>query len=198
MNLLRLFSSALLATAALAACAPSSDAQTASNLRVEASGRATTQVTIAARAAQGAERSAPLVVSVDYGQPHARGRVVVGTLIPYDQVWRTGANQSTTLRTDVDLELGGVRVPRGSYTLYSHLTRGGDWQLIVNRQTGQWGTQYDAAQDLARIPLRSSEVTVPAESFSITLVPAAEAPAHGSLVLAWGTIRGSVPWRALP
>lgn len=197
MKILRLFNIALLATAALAACAPSSNAQPPSNLRVEASGRATTQVTIAARGAQGADGAAPMVLSVDYGQPHARGRVVVGTLVPYDQVWRTGANQSTTLRTDVDLELGGVRVPRGSYSLYSLLTRTG-WQLIVNRQTGQWGTQYDAAQDLARIPLQSSEVAAPAESFSITLVPAAEAPAHGSLVLAWGTIRGAVPWRALP
>ncbi|MHB1222844.1 MAG: DUF2911 domain-containing protein [Gemmatimonadaceae bacterium] len=197
MKLLRLCGSALLGTVALAACAPSSDAQAASNLRVEASGRATTQVTIAARGAQGGDAAAPLVVSVDYGQPHARGRVVVGTLIPYDEVWRTGANQSTTLRTDVDLELGGVRVPRGNYSLYSLLTRDG-WQLIVNRQTGQWGTQYDAAQDLARVALQSTEAAEPAESFSITFVPATEAPAHGSLVLSWGTIRGSTPWRALP
>lgn len=199
MKLPRLFSCVLLGTAALAACAPSSQAQAASSLRVEPSGRATTRVTIAARAAEGADGAgaAPLVVSVDYGQPHARGRTVVGTLIPYGAIWRTGANQSTTFRTDVDLELGGVRVPRGSYTLYSLLSRGG-WQLVINRQTGQWGTQYDAAQDLARVAMQTSEVTVPAESFTITLVPAADAPAHGTLALAWGTLRGVVPWRALP
>lgn len=197
MKLLRLAVAAFLSTAALAACAPTSDAQAASTLRVEASGRATTQVTLAARAAPGAEAGAPMVVSVDYGQPHARGRTVVGTLIPYDQVWRTGANQATSLRTDVDLELAGVRVPRGSYTLYSLLSRSG-WQLIVNKQTGQWGTQYDATQDLARVAIESSDLAAPAESFSITLVPAAQAPAQGTLVLEWGTLRGVVPWRALP
>lgn len=197
MKLLSLISSALLGTAALAASAPTSGAQAAPTLRVEASGRAITQVTLSARPAPGAEATAPKTVKVDYGQPHARGRTVVGTLIPYDKVWRTGANQSTGLHTDTDIELGGVRVPAGSYTLYSLLSRSG-WQLIINRQTGQWGTQYDAAQDLARVALQTTEVATPAESFSITLVPAAEAPPHGSLVLEWGTLRGAVPWRVLP
>lgn len=197
MKLMSLLSSALIGTAALAACAPTSDAQPPSALRVAASGRATTQVTLTARAAEGAPAAAPMVVRVDYGQPHARGRVVVGTLIPYDEVWRTGANEATAFHTDVDLEIGGSRVPRGDYTLYSILTRSG-WQLIINRQTGQWGTQYDAAQDVARVPLQTTELANPAESLSITLVPAAEAPAHGSLTVQWGTVSGSVSWRALP
>lgn len=197
MKLLSIVSAALLGTAALAACAPTSDAQAAATLRVEASGRATSQVTLSARGAPGGEAAAPQLVQVDYGQPHARGRTVVGTLIPYDEIWRTGANQATAFRTDVDLEVGGVRVPRGNYTLYSLLSRGG-WQLVVNRQTGQWGTQYDSSQDLARIPMQVTELATPTESLQITLVPAAQTPAQGALVIEWGTVRGSVHWKALP
>ena len=185
------------ALAVLLSTAPALRAQSAAaaSLRVEPSGRATTRVSFAPRAAAESPPPAPLTLSVDYGQPHARGRQVVGQLIPYDQVWRTGANQATSLQTSVDLELGGVRVPRGSYTLYSLLSRTG-WKLIINRQTGQWGTQYDPAQDLTRVPLQVVEQE-PTESFTMTLVPAAEAPAHGALVLSWGTLRGTVPWRTL-
>lgn len=196
MKYLTVLGSALIGAASLAACAPTSDAQTTSDVRVEASGRATSQLSLSDRSAADAQ-AAPMIISVDYGQPHARGRVVAGALVPYDEVWRTGANQATVLRTDVDLELGDARIPRGSYTLYSLLTRSG-WQLIINRQTGQWGTQYDASQDLARVALRTAEVDGSAESFTITLVPAIEAPAQGSLVMSWGTLRGDVPWRVAP
>jgi hypothetical protein len=165
--------------------------------RVEPSGRATTQVTVTSRAA-GAQPAAQ-VVKIDYGQPHARGRTVAGGLVPYDQVWRTGANSSTTLTTDVDLEIGGARVPKGSYSLYSLLTRAG-WKLVVNRQTGQWGTQYDAGRDLARVDmtLRQLPAAAAAESFTMTLVPSGAAPLQGTLAMSWGTLHGTVPWRVAP
>lgn len=165
-------------------------------VRVEPSGRATAEITVTTRGPDGME-PAPLAVKIDYGQPHARGREVVGNLIPYDQVWRTGANEATALTTDVDLELGGARIPRGRYTLYSLLTRSG-WKLIVNRQTGQWGTQYDPSRDLVRVDLATKELPAPQESFAMTLVPSIEAPLRGQLVLSWGTLQGSVPWRVLP
>jgi hypothetical protein len=79
---------------------------------------------------------------IDYGRPSMRGRRIMGGLVPYGRVWRTGANAATTLVTDVDLTSAAVRVPRGTYTLYTLPTAGG-WTLIVNRQTGQWGTQYE-------------------------------------------------------
>jgi hypothetical protein len=164
-------------------------------LRVEPSGRATTEVTVTTRGPEGTKPS-PVAVRIDYGQPHARGRQVAGTLIPYDQVWRTGANEATAFITEVDLELGGARVPRGRYTLYSLLTRTG-WKLIVNRQTGQWGTQYDPSRDLVRVDLTTRELPAAQESFSMTLVPSVE-PLRGQLVLGWGTLQGSVPWRVLP
>ncbi|HEX2780117.1 MAG TPA: DUF2911 domain-containing protein [Gemmatimonadaceae bacterium] len=169
-------------------------------LRVAASGRVKTEVTLAMPRTPDQPATTPVKISVDYGQPHARGREIVGGLVPFDSVWRTGANSSTTFTTDVDLTIGGTFVPKGSYSLYTLPTRAG-WKLIVNRQTGQWGTTYDAARDLARIDLASRTLTEPRESFSITIVPAVDAPgatqppAHGQLVLSWGTTELSTDWK---
>ncbi len=177
----------------LAVAAPAAAQQQANGaVRVAPSGRATSVVTLQLPGA--ARDAAPATIRVDYGQPHARGRQVAGNLIPYDEIWRTGANQATTLHTDVDLEVGGARVPRGTYTLYSLLSRDG-WKLVINRQTGQWGTQYAQAQDLARVDMTLTRPASPAESFTMTLVPSTEAPAGGTLVLGWGDVQGSVPWR---
>lgn len=187
---------ALVATAALAT-APLGAQQPAAGLTVQPSGRATAQVAVVARRQQGAPAPTPMVVKIDYGQPHARGRAVAGGLVPYDQVWRTGANEATAFTTEVDLEIAGTRVPKGAYTLYSLLTRSG-WTLILNRQTGQWGTQYDQGQDLARVDLQTKVLVAPQESFSVTLMPAAATPAQGTLILSWGTLHGSVPWRVAP
>ena len=167
----------------------------AAGMRVAASGRATTQLTVQSRA-PGAESPTNHLVRIDYGQPHARGRDVAGGLIPHDEVWRTGANEATSLTTEVDLEIGDLRVPKGSYTLYSFLTRDG-WRLAVNRQTGQWGTQYDAAQDLGRVDMTLRQLQEPRESFTMTLVPSGDSPLAGTLVLSWGTVQGTVPWRVV-
>jgi hypothetical protein len=145
----------------------------------------------------------PAVIRIEYGQPHARGRVVMGSsLVPMDSVWRFGANLATHLTTDVDLELGSVRVPRGQYTLFARPAAAG-WELIVNRQTGQWGTDYNAAQDLARVPLRSRTLAESLDSFTIWLVPDAVAAgqppeaASGVLRFAWERLELSVPWRVV-
>ena len=163
-------------------------------LSVAPSGRATTQVNVAPPRVAGQPAPAPLAIRVDYGQPHARGRAIAGGLVPYDQIWRTGANASTTLTTDVDLVIGDARVPKGSYSLYSLLTRSG-WTLVINRNTGQWGTEYVQAQDLARVPMRLTQLGAPAESFVMTLVPNQAPPASGTLTLMWGTLHGAVDWR---
>jgi hypothetical protein len=89
---------------------------------------------------------------VDYGRPAARGREIWGKLVPNDTVWRFGANAATQLKTDKDVTIGGLPVPQGTYTLFLYPTATSA-TLIVNKQTGQWGTAYDAAQDLVRIPL---------------------------------------------
>jgi len=92
-------------------------------------------------------------IMIDYGRPAKRGREIWGTLVPYDTTWRLGANAATQFRTDKDLDIGGVHVPAGFYTLWLLPTAKTAW-LIVNKQTGQWGTAHDRSQDIARIPLQ--------------------------------------------
>jgi hypothetical protein len=92
-------------------------------------------------------------VTVYYCAPSARGRKVMGSLVPYDKVWRTGANTSTTLKTDTDLMIGGHKVAAGTYTLYS-MPSATEWKLIINKQVGQWGTVYKEAEDLVRVPMK--------------------------------------------
>lgn len=125
---------------------------------------------------------------VDYGRPSMRGRTIMGGLVPYGQVWRTGANQATHFTTPVNLRIGGIAVPAGTYTLYT-LPTADSWQLIVNRQTGQWGTEYDAARDLARIPMRVERTSAPVEQFTIALEPGSTP----RLALTWENTRAWVP-----
>ena len=128
-------------------------------------------------------------VSVDYGRPSMRGRRVFGSVVPWGEVWRTGANQATHLRTDADLVIGGVPVPAGSYTLWT-VPGQREWTLVLNRQTGQWGTQYDRDQDLARIPMRVERLPRPVETFTISLEPQGEG---GMLAMEWENTRATVP-----
>jgi hypothetical protein len=133
-------------------------------------------------------------VAVVYSRPSLRGRQLMGLLVPYDQVWRTGANAATILRTSRDLEIGGVHVPAGSYSLWSVHTRDGA-QLVINRQTGQWGTEHDASQDLARVPMTIARATGLQERFTFALTPAANG---GTLAYAWGDLTWSVPFVVRP
>ncbi len=106
-------------------------------------------------------------ITVDYGAPSMRGRPIMGTLVPYGKVWRTGANEATGFVTDTDLTVGDTKVPAGKYTLYT-LPGENAWQLIVNKQTGQWGTTYNQDQDLARIPMKVEKTSAPVEMMKIS------------------------------
>jgi hypothetical protein len=111
-------------------------------------------------------------VTVNFGTPAVRGREIWGALVPYGQVWRTGANEATHLETDHDLVLGAgsdtLLVPAGRYTLYT-IPEATGGTLIVNRQTGQGGTTYDAARDLGRVRLTARQLAAPLELFDIAL-----------------------------
>jgi hypothetical protein len=107
-------------------------------------------------------------VTIDYSRPFLKGRKLGTDLAPYGKVWRTGANEATTLTTEIDLDIGGAKVPAGTYTLYT-LPSEGTWKLIINKQTGQWGTEYHQEQDLARVDMKRQEITVPVEQFTISL-----------------------------
>ena len=106
-------------------------------------------------------------LSVNYGRPSMRGRTIMGELVPYNKVWRTGANEATTFVTEADLDLGGLTLPRGTYTLYT-LPSEQQWKLIINKQTGQWGTVYNSTLDFARVPLKRQDGKNPVEKFTIS------------------------------
>ncbi len=110
-------------------------------------------------------------LTIDYSRPRKRGREIFGGVVPWNRVWRLGANRATQLSTTVDLESRGRTIPAGSYSLWMLPTPEGA-TLIVNRQTGQWGTHYDAARDLARLELVRERVTEPLEQLTISVDPA--------------------------
>ena len=132
-------------------------------------------------------------VSLHYNAPSKRGREIFGALVPYDKVWRTGANPATALKTEANLKIGTATVPAGSYTLYT-LPSTGAWKLIINKQTGQWGTKYDESQDLARVEMKKTALASPQETMSITLDPFQGK--HSTLHVKWDTTDVSVPVQA--
>lgn len=106
------------------------------------------------------------VINVAYSRPYIRNRKIIGGLVPYGKVWRTGANEATSFETEAPLTVDGTSVPAGKYTLYT-LPSEGTWKLIINKQTGQWGTQYDQSQDLARIDMKMQHLDTPVDPFTI-------------------------------
>lgn len=191
----------------LAAAPAAAQDRPAASPRVAPSGRVTTSVTFDGRVLRDGRwftltpsHSGPTRITIDHGQPHARGRAIFGGLVPYGAVWRLGANWATRLTLDFDVRFGDLDVPRGEYTLFM-LPRADGGELIVSRQTRQWGTDYDPAFDFGRTPVdrRALAETVP--SLAITLEPdlpaeAAAVPA-GTLRIAWGEAEYSTAWRML-
>ncbi|MGF7181737.1 DUF2911 domain-containing protein [Tunturiibacter psychrotolerans] len=106
-------------------------------------------------------------VVIHYNSPRLKGRAIGTTIVPYGQVWRTGANPATTLITSTNLKIGTLSVPAGTYTIYT-LPSASQWLLIVNKQTGQWGTEYSEAQDLGRTPMTSKTLPSSQENMSIS------------------------------
>jgi hypothetical protein len=140
-------------------------------------------------------RVGPAEVTVAYSRPSVRGREVWGRLVPYGEVWRTGANAATIFRTSRDLTIGGTAVPAGAYTLFTLPTEQGT-SLILSRRTerdGQplAGTDYDPESDLARIEMTTAAVSTPVEQFTIAIEPGRGNRAM--LVLAWDRRRMTVP-----
>jgi hypothetical protein len=132
-------------------------------------------------------------VEIAYSRPFKRGRTIFGSnIVPWNVVWRTGANAATQLTTSADLIIGSTLVPAGKYTLWTLPTPAGA-KLIVNSQTGQWGTDYDASKDFARIDVTQTILTKPVEEFTFTIVPQA-----GGAILkySWDDREYSVPVRA--
>lgn len=126
---------------------------------------------------------------VDYGRPSKRGREIFGQVVPWNTVWRVGANAATHFHTPVNLTIGGADVPAGTYTLWTLPTPTG-WKLIVNKQTGQWGTDYHADQDLVRVDMQVETLPQPVEQLTIAIEPEGTGAA---LRVSWDRTRASVP-----
>ena len=128
--------------------------------------------------AEDASFTGPARIAITYGQPHARGRKIVGGLIPNDTVWRFGANAATALHTDLDISIGSLNVPRGDYTLFL-VHAGTAWDLIVNSQTSMWGTDRNASKDIGRVRMTARTLTDSEDALSVYLIPDSTNPAAG-------------------
>jgi len=136
-------------------------------------------------------------ITISYSAPKVNGREgkLFGTdgRIAKDRtypVWRAGANSATKFHTDADLDVGGLAVPKGDYTLYVDLTNPAAWQLIINKQTGQWGLTYDKAQDLGRVPMTVTKPPALIENLKYTIADLGGNKAK--LTLEWENVSASV------
>jgi hypothetical protein len=140
---------------------------------------AETSVTVAGKA-----------IRIKYFAPSMRGRKIFGGLEPYGHVWRAGANDATALHTDANLDIGGLSVPKGDYTLFVYLDPK-QWQLIVSKATGEWGLDYNPSHDLGRVKMDMSKPPKPIETYKMTLSsPGAN---KAKLQLAWENTVAEVP-----
>ncbi len=128
-------------------------------------------------------------ITIDYSSPRAKGRKIFGALVPYGQVWRAGANESTTFVVGSDVTVGGKAVPAGSYTIFT-IPAEDKWTLVISKKTGEWGTAYPGPDnDLARIDMKVSKLASPVENFTIALD---QAGTSCTLKMEWETTEASV------
>ena len=129
-------------------------------------------------------------ITIEYGRPSLKGRKAVGgQLVPFGQVWRTGADEATILTTDAELMIGTLAVPAGSYSLFT-LPAEKEWKLIVNKTAKQWGAfSYKEADDLGRTAMKVKALAAPVEQFTIAIK-------DGMIVMSWENTEVSVPVKA--
>jgi hypothetical protein len=141
-------------------------------------------------------------VIVVYGRPYTKdpktgeARKIWGKLVPYGKIWRTGADEATLLITQKLLVMGKTTIPAGAYTLYTLPAEDGSAKLVVNKQIGQWGTQYDEKQDLARIDLKKEALEAPVDQFTMAID---KNPSGGGILkLMWENTQYSAPFTLQP
>ncbi|RCR69151.1 DUF2911 domain-containing protein [Larkinella punicea] len=130
-------------------------------------------------------------VKVEYCQPYKKGRKIFGGLVPYGEVWRTGANEATIITIDQNVTVAGQPLDEGEYSLWT-IPSEGSWMVIFNRETGQWGTSYDQTKDVLRVPVAARKRNAVAEQFYISFAPQA---GGSDMLLAWDQTEAIVPIR---
>jgi len=137
-------------------------------------------------------------VTVVYGRPYSKDpksgeiRKIWGTLVPYDKIWRVGADEATLFITQQTLMVGGTELPAGAYTLFMLPSADGPSKLVFNKQLGQWGLQYDQKQDFARVDLAKSDVDPQVDQFTMSV--GANPSGGGVLKLIWEKTVFSLPY----
>ncbi len=135
-------------------------------------------------------------ITITYGRPYLRGRKMIGDHEPYGKVWRTGADEATTIRTDADLDINGLKVPKGVYALFT-VPKENSWTLIVNKTAKQWGAfSYKQPDDLGRTEMTVSKADAPVEQFTISLTP--DGSSGVTLKMAWDKTVASVSIKVAP
>ncbi len=134
-------------------------------------------------------------ITVDYSSPRINDpkthqpRKIFGGLVPYGEIWRTGANEATTFVSDANLKAGGKAVPPGSYTIFT-IPKADAWTLVISKKTGEWGTDYPGEkEDLVRVPMSVSKTSAPVENFTIAFD---QAGSKCTLRMEWENTRASV------
>ncbi len=134
-------------------------------------------------------------ITIDYYAPSAHGRKIMGGLVPFGEVWCTGANWATKITTEANLQMGGLKLPAGSYSIWT-LPNANEWTLIINKQTGQFHKDYDSSTDFGRTKMNLKTLATPVETFKIDL--RSDGGNQGTLALVWETTEASIQFTVSP
>jgi hypothetical protein len=134
-------------------------------------------------------------ITIEYYAPSMHGRKIMGELVPFGEVWCTGANWATKITTEAPLQIGNVKLPAASYSIWT-LPNANEWTLIINKRTGQFHKDYDSSTDFGRTRMNLKTLPAPVETFKINLRD--DGGKQGTLALDWETTEASIPFTVLP
>jgi hypothetical protein len=132
-------------------------------------------------------------ISVEYYAPSMHGRKIMGGLVPFGEVWCTGANYATKITSEADLQMGGLRLPKNSYSIWT-IPNAQEWTLIINKETGQFHLNYKPSLDFGRTPMKVKTLDSPVETFRVDV--RAEGGNKGVLALVWERTEAWIPFTA--
>jgi hypothetical protein len=134
-------------------------------------------------------------ITIEYYAPSIHGRKIMGGLVPFGEVWCTGANWATKITSVANLQMGGLKLPAGSYSIWT-IPNANEWTLIINKQTGQFHKDYDSSTDFGRTKMDLKTLAIPVETFKIDL--RSNGGNQGTLALVWETTEASIPFTVSP
>jgi len=130
-------------------------------------------------------------ITVDYYAPSMHGRKIMGGLVPFGEVWCTGANYATKITTEADLQMGGLKLPKGAYSIWT-IPEEKEWTLIINKETGQFHLNYKPQLDFGRTPMNIKALESPVETFHVDVRN--NGGNKGTLALLWENTEAYIPF----